>query len=103
MSDHPTVAFRIEKVREGFFVPVLVDDTGYEHFRMNTAACADQAAYIATHLGSRPLPYLGMFQLRAGVRVDVDDRSCYVHPNHWTWSHHGHTHGALERMERIHA
>lgn len=103
MQEHPTVAFKIERVRETYFCAILIDDTGYEFMRMSTCACADQAAASATRGGSRPLRYEGMFRMRAGEREAIDDRRCDVNPKGWSWQHHGWTHGMLKRMERISA
>jgi hypothetical protein len=93
------VVFRIERLREECLVPVLVDEHGYEFLRLSTCRCADQAASAATRGGTRPLRFDGMFETIRGERVPVNDRSCRVDPKHWTWEHHGWTHGTLARME----
>lgn len=92
------VGFIIEKMRDDLFIPVLVDKNGYGFFRANQCVCADQAASTATRSGTRPLPFLGMKELRRGEMVDVEpDRTCNVSRTSWTWPHHGWTHGSLDR------
>lgn len=103
MTQLIAVAFKIERVRDGYFVPILIDANGYEFFRSNTCACADQAAACATHGGTRPLRYDGMRGMRAGQFETIDDRRCHVSRSDWGWQHHGWTHGMLKRMERTSA
>lgn len=102
-------AFHIIRLREDYFMPVLIDGNDYPFFEQNICACADQAASTATRSGTRPLEYRGMFtrvmSWENGRTVSTltpieDDLTCNVDPKHWTWQHHGHTHGLLGRCSR---
>jgi hypothetical protein len=100
-----TVTFRIKKLRDEYFVPVLISRNGGK-FEASVCRCADQAAAYATRGGTRPLEYRGMFEERwdaNGNRIEVEiegDMSCGVSPEHWTWQYHGWTHGSLSRMSK---
>lgn len=91
------VAFRIERLRAGYLVPVTIDDRGGE-FRLSTCVCADQAAAAAQRGGERELEYRGMTAMVGGVMVAIeDDMRCEVERGSWTWPLHGWTHGSLRR------
>ena len=95
------VAFQIERLAASRFRAVLLDCHGNVTFKYTTDACADQAASTATRSGTRPLRYAGMVRWFNGEVVPMDtDMSCEVSPRDWTWQHHGHTHGTLDRLSR---
>ena len=96
MRDRAPVAFRIWKRMDENYIALLVDKNDWECFECLPCVCADQAAATATHSGTRPLRYLGMFEVAKTERVPCEPDPCTVDRLHWTWEHHGHTHGVLD-------
>lgn len=95
------VSFTVERVRDGYFVPILYDSNGQVIIRHATCGCLDQAVDCATRSLTRPLRYDGMRGWSKATQemspVD-DDMRCSCDPRSWVWQLHHHTHGALARL-----
>ena len=72
MRDRAPVAFRIWKRMDENYIALLVDKNDWECFECLPCVCADQAAATATHSGTRPLRYLGMFEVAKTERVPCE-------------------------------
>ena len=59
--DRTAVAYRIKAIRDGYFVPVVIDRGGREH-EGNVCVCIPQAAYqtLIRASGRRNLEFLGI-------------------------------------------
>lgn len=79
------------------YIAVSTGPDGRE-FEHSVCVCADQAAYTVAHgvaTRAAAIVYTGMVD---AFGRQVDPSPCSVSHQHWTWQHHGFTHGWLAKF-----